>query len=427
MNYKKTINFLYALQRKKYNLDLGNITRLLAKLGNPQKGLKCIHVAGTNGKGSVCAMLYSILQEAGYKVGMYTSPHLVRFTERIQINNKEITNKEIVSVFERIKQLYTKETFFEVVTAMAFLYFKEKNVDFVVLEVGMGGRLDATNVIMPLISVITNISLEHQKYLGKTIEKIAFEKAGIIKEGVPVVTGAENKALDVMKKIAEEKKSDLFMIGKHLKRYQLNLKGEFQQLNANIAVKTIGVLNKNYNLHINKKNIKEGLLKAKWPGRFEFIGCSEGATMCQKSVSNRRFVTDTKNAKHFSVSLISKHIEKNILVDCAHNPAAAKVLKNELLKIKDNYKNIILVIGILNDKDIKSILNELTPLADKIIVTKPKTDRAEEPENIAKFIGKEYRIIKDVKEAVKKAKSIAEKNDLVLVTGSIYVVGEACQ
>jgi len=386
MGYKEAVDFLYALESKEYNLDLGNITGLLAKLGNPHEGLKYIHVAGTNGKGSVCAMLYSILQEAGYKAGMYTSPHLVRFSERIQVNNKEITNEEIAELFGKIKPFYTEETFFEVVTAMAFLYFKEKKADFVVLEVGMGGRLDATNVITPLVSVITNISLEHQKYLGKTIEKIAFEKAGIIKEGIPVVTGAEGSALDVIKEIAKKNNSKLSAISKPLKKYSLSLKGAFQQFNANIAVKTIEVLNERYKLGID--SIKSGLLKANWPGRFEFIG-------------------------------------KNILVDCAHNPAGAKVLKNELLSIKDNYNHIILVVGILSDKDIKPMLDELVPLADKIIITRPKTSRAEEPENIAKFINREYIIIDDVKEAVKKAKSIAKEKDLIVVSGSIYVIGEA--
>ena len=385
MGYKEAIGFLYALESKEYNLDLGNITKLLAKLGNPHEGLKYIHVAGTNGKGSVCAMLYSILQEAGYKAGMYTSPHLVRFSERIQINNKEITNEEVAELFGKIKPFYTEETFFEVVTAMAFLYFKEKKADFVVLEVGLGGRLDATNVITPLVSVITNISLEHQKYLGKTVEKIAFEKAGIIKEGIPVVTGAEGKALDVIKKIAGEKNSKVFAVGNG-HGYDLNLKGEFQQFNANIAVKTIVVLNERYKLGID--SIKSGLLKANWPGRFEFI-------------------------------------DKNILVDCAHNPAGAKVLKNELLSIKNNYNRIILVVGILSDKDIKPMLDELVPLADKIIITRPKTSRAEKPENIAKFIDKEYDVVDDAKEAVKKAKSIAKEKDLIVVSGSIYVVGEA--
>ncbi len=386
MGYKDAIDFLYALESKEYNLDLGNITRLLAKLGNPHEGLKYIHVAGTNGKGSVCAMLYSILQEAGYKAGMYTSPHLVRFSERIQINNKEITNEEIAELFGKIKLFYTEETFFEVVTAMAFLYFKEKKADFVVLEAGMGGRLDATNVIVPLVSVITNISLEHQKYLGKTVEKIAFEKAGIIKEGIPAVTGAEGSALGVIKKIAKKNNSKLSTIGRPLKRYSLSLKGAFQQFNANIAVKTIEVLNECYKLGID--SIKSGLLKANWPGRLEFL-------------------------------------DKNVLADCAHNPAGAKVLKNELLRIKNNYKRIILVVGILSDKDIKPMLDELVPLADKIIITKPKTNRAEKPENIAKFINKECEIVEDVKEAVKKAKAAAKEKDLIVVSGSIYVVGEA--
>ena len=389
MSYDNVIKSIYELEKHGIKLGLYNIKLLLNKLNNPHKTLKIIHVAGTNGKGSVCAIIASILQEAGFKVGMYTSPHLRRFSERILINSKEIPKKDIVRLYNKVKKYYKNQTFFEFVTAMAFLYFKQKKVDFLVLEVGLGGRLDATNVVDPLISVITNIGLEHTDYLGKTISSVAYEKAGIIKRNKPVVFGYNYKALKVIKKVCKRKNSRLFLVKKSSqKNLKLNLKGDFQLDNAAIALTTIDTLKKFYNIKITKKNIKDGLIKVKWPGRFEFI-------------------------------------EKNVLVDCAHNPTGAFALRKEILKIKSNYKKIILVIGILKDKDIAGILKQLVPLANKVIITKAKINRAAEPKKLAEYIKKDFKIIVDVKKALNYAKSIAQKNDLVLVTGSCFVVGEA--
>jgi len=217
MEHKKILKYLYSLDSSKVKLGLKNIKALLKKLGNPEKRLKIIHVAGTNGKGSVCMMISSILQEAGYKVGVYTSPHLKKFNERIRINDRLITDKEILGYYLKIKPKITSQSFFEITTAMAFLYFYEKNVDFAVLEVGLGGRLDATNVANPLASVITNIGLEHTDILGNTIEKIAYEKACIIKRNVPIVTGAEGKALDTIKKTAKKRNAPFVIQQRHTK------------------------------------------------------------------------------------------------------------------------------------------------------------------------------------------------------------------
>jgi len=393
MDYDKVIKYLYSLERKKGSrLGLENIKKLLRKVNNPEKGLKYIHVAGTNGKGSVCAMISSILLENGYKVGMYTSPHLVDFRDRFLINNKKISEKNIIKYFLKIKKYIDEQTFFEVITAMAFLYFMEKKVDFLVLEVGLGGRLDATNVVKPLVSVITNVDIEHTDFLGKSVEKIAYEKAGIIKQNVPVTTGAKNKALSVIKKICENRNSKLF-IKKKYKNLKLNLKGSFQIENASVAVTTIDVLNQYYKSGIDENKIKRGLSNIKWNGRFEFL-------------------------------------KKNILVDCAHNPSGIEVLIKELrlLKIKKLYKNLILVIGILNDKDVKKMISIIEPFADKIIITKVDNPRAEDPLKIKGFFknkDKIKKIIKDVKKAAEYAEEIAEKNDLILVTGSCFVVGEA--
>jgi len=391
MNYNQTLNYIYNLKGSEhkgdFNLSLENMRILLKKLNNPEKSLKVIHVAGTNGKGSVCAMLSSILKEAGYKVGMYTSPHLKDFRERFLINNKKISKEDLVKYFKKVKPSITSQTFFEVITAIAFLYFKDKKIDFLVCEVGLGGRLDATNLVNPIISVITNIGLEHQQYLGEKIEEIAYEKAGIIKNRIPVVTGARGVALKVIKKIAKEKNSKIYLDGKPVKGFPLKLKGDFQLENASVAVETINRLNQYYNLKINKKIIKNGLLKTIWHGRLEFIS-------------------------------------KNILVDCAHNIDAIKALKKELKKIKKGYKKLYLIIGFLKDKDHKSMLKELIPLADRTILVKPKIPRALEPKILEKCVKKDYIIIKDTKKALKYAKNIVKKDDLILVTGSIYVVGE---
>lgn len=391
MDYKQALKWVYNLKGSEhkggFNLSLDAVKVLLSKLGNPQDDLKVIHVTGTNGKGSVCAMIATVLKEAGYKVGLYTSPHLKDFRERFLIDGRKISKEEFTKYFEIVKPFVTDQTFFEVVTAIAFLYFNSKKVDFLVCEVGLGGRLDATNLVNPLISVITNVSLEHKAYLGSTIEKIAYEKAGIIKEKKPTVTGATGRALEVIKKIAKERNSELFAVKKPILKYPLKLQGDFQKINASIALESIKILNKNYNLKIKKNKIKKGLLNTKWPGRLEFIS-------------------------------------HNILVDCAHNPDAVRNLKKELLKIKKRFNKMYLVIGILKDKDYKDILDELVPIADKVILTKPNIPRALEPKVLAKYVKKEYVIIKDAKKALKYAKKMAKKDDLIVVTGSIYLVGE---
>jgi len=390
MNYNQTLKFLYNLRRKKYNLDLRAIKGLLKKINNPQDKLKVIHIAGTNGKGSTAAMLSSILSQAGYKVGMYTSPHLIDFNERFQINGKKISNKDILKYFNKIYPHYKSETFFEFTTAMAFLYFYEKKVDFLILEVGMGGRLDATNVITPIVSVITHISLEHQKYLGKNINKIAYEKAGIIKNNIPLVTGASGTALTTIKQIAKKRNSKVYVLKEDKQKIKLNLEGKFQKHNASLAIKTIELLKKEYK--IRKSDIKQGLLNIKWPGRLQFIS-------------------------------------KNLLVDCAHNLDAIKTIKKDLIKIKKQYKKLILITGIMSDKNHKEMLNQLQPLSDYIILTKPKIHRSSDPKLLLKHIKNKNKaqIINNVKKAVKEAKKIATNQDLILITGSIFTVSEALE
>jgi len=240
MNYQESLKELYSRPEWKFRLGLVNMKVLLKKLGNPEQKLKCIHVAGTNGKGSVCAILNSILKEAGYLVGMYTSPHLKKFNERVRVNDKLILDGDVAKYYLKVKKHVTNQSFFEITTAMMFLYFADKKVDTAVIETGMGGRLDSTNLIKPMVSVITNIGLEHQKQLGNTLSKVASEKAGIIKEGIPTVTGAEGTALKTIKTVAKRKKSTLYRVNERFifrkngkfdfgnyKNLSLNLNGYF--------------------------------------------------------------------------------------------------------------------------------------------------------------------------------------------------------
>ena len=413
MNCKKILRYLYSLESPKIKLGLERINTLLAKAGNPEKGLRCIHVAGTNGKGSVCAMIFYVLREAGYKVGLYTSPHLKRFNERIRVNGHFITDKEIVDYFLRVKPFITNQSFFEITTAMAFIYFKEKNVDFVVLETGLGGRLDATNVIVPLISAITNIELEHTELLGNTIEKIAFEKAGIIKNNVPVVTGAEGKALQVIEKIAKQRNVPLILAKKYPKVNFKHLNGAFQQQNKDIALTAIEILKKTHPIKINENQIIDGIKKTRWAGRLQFIS-------------------------------------RNVLADCAHNPSGFEALKNELGIIKSpetkvsgelknkkflskqkNIQNFIFVIGVQKDKDAFNMLKTISPLASAVIFTKSKNEKALNPQGLLRIFNKinknktiQTKITNNPKMALRHARKTAGKNDLVVVTGSIYLVGE---
>ncbi|MBI2207873.1 bifunctional folylpolyglutamate synthase/dihydrofolate synthase [Candidatus Woesearchaeota archaeon] len=408
MNYKQALEELYAIKEWKFKLGLKNMRILLKKLGNPEKKLKCIHVTGTNGKGSVCAMISSVLMDAGYKVGMYTSPHLKKFNERIRINNKLISDKDATEYYLRVKKYVVNQSFFEITTAMAFLYFYEKKVDFAVLEVGMGGRLDSTNVITPLISIITNIGYEHTNRLGKTLGKIAHEKSGIIKNNIPVVTGTTGVALQTIKRIANKKNSELYAINNKKiikKRFDKkgniwhfdfdnygdltldNLKGEFQIKNAIIAIKTLEILNNNNKIEINNKNIRNGLKKAEWAGRFQFLG-------------------------------------KNILIDCAHNPHGFNTLFKELRYI--HYNKLILVAGFSKGKDVGKIsrIIKANKKIKKIILTEADNERAMPIREAAGYFNKKAVIKNNSKNALEYAEKIAKKNDLVLVCGSIYMVGE---
>ncbi|MDH7506871.1 MAG: folylpolyglutamate synthase/dihydrofolate synthase family protein [Candidatus Thermoplasmatota archaeon] len=421
MNYDETITWIYSFDKFGIKLGLDRIKILCDKIGNPQNGYKIIHVGGTNGKGSVCRFLQSILTTSGYKTGVYTSPHIQRFSERFIIDFKEISDSDVVILVKKIKPIVEEmiekgdtPTFFEIVTAMAFLYFKEKNVDFAVVEVGLGGRFDATNIVKPMVSVITNVMLEHQDILGHKVEEIAFEKAGIIKNKIPVITAAKDSALEVIKKVADEKDAPVtivdnnswkkiktnvdgqeFLINGCLKDYKVktSLLGNHQGENIALSIVVIEKLQMD-GIYITDEAITEGIEKTVNPGRMEVLG-----------------------------------FKPLFILDGAHNIAGIASLKNSL----ENdfvYNKLILVMGILSDKNIKEMLEIIVPIADIVITTKSQNKRAAEPvklkEMIEKLNFKNKVFVKEkVHGAVKHALSIAKKDDLICVTGSLFTVGEA--
>jgi len=405
---------MFALRRFGIKLGLTTIRRMLAGLGNPHRRFPCIHVAGTNGKGSVASNLASILMKSGYRVGLYTSPHLVRFNERITIDGREISNTDIVRLYRRVRNALPggrEPTFFEFTTAMALEAFGRRKVDWAVIETGMGGRLDATNVLTPDVAIITNISLEHREYLGTTLAQIAFEKAGIIKRRRPVITGVKQaSALAVISRKAQEQAAPLFRLGPGFRvrrtrggrftYYGINhvwtelatgLQGGFQAENAALTLAACELLMKKAP-RITPLSIREGLRANRWPGRLELVR------------------------------------EKPLVIfDGAHNLAAARQLARHL-DAQFNHRNITMVIGILDDKPYRAMLRLLLPKAARLIVTRPKTSRALAPEKIAaaaKGLVEDIRIVPDVARALRHAMQTAGPGSLTLVAGSLYVVGEA--
>jgi len=426
ITYSEAIDYIYDLTKYGIKLGLENINYLLYLLGEPHKKLKIIHVAGTNGKGSTCSSISSILQSDGYKVGLYTSPHLVDFTERIKINHKPINRKKVSELLERIKPYiekvantpsYGHPTFFEVITSMAFLYFFEEQVDYLVLEVGLGGRLDATNVCEPLISVITHIDYDHMDKLGNSLEEIAREKGGIIKpEGIVISSNQYEEAYNEIRKIADEKKSLIYSIGREIsykivksdiKGVIFNLKGiyrEYKNLhtpllgrhqadNATNAIAAVEAL-KMKGTDISQKAIRDGLEKVKWTGRLEIV----------------------RN-------------NPTIILDGAHNPNGAKIMHQALEEIF-SYRYLTLVLAIFADKDYKKMIEVLAPGADLIIATKAENPRAASPQAIAKeaakYINKNKIIaIENIPQAINYALSNSKEDALICITGSLYTVGEA--
>ncbi len=423
MNYKEALDYIDLELKGGCNPGLKRIRILLELLGNPHKELKAVHIAGTNGKGSVTAMLSSILKESGYKVGTYTSPHLISITERYLINGKQIGEDIFTKYTELLKDKieYIKKmgeeipSQFEMLTALAFLYFRDEKVDIAVVEVGLGGRYDATNVLDSMISVITSISHDHMAILGDSIEKIAFEKAGIIKnKGLTILypqkyIEAENiiesKCLELQSELIKVKKESIiskeFDINGQLMDYHYNgikysniklpLLGDHQLLNAAVAI-TVAILLKGFGYKVREEHISKGIEKVFWPGRLSIV-------------SNNPL----------------------IIIDGAHNEDGISALYIAIKKYFSE-KEIILIMGMLKDKDHDKSLKILAPMAKTFIATEPLSERAlnakELGEEAKKYNGN-VKIEPCVENAIKAAKSICGNNCIICICGSLYLIGEA--
>ena len=431
VTYAEATEFLFGLRRFGWRPGLATVRRLLDLLGNPQESLPSLHVAGTNGKGSTAAMLSAILQAAGYRTGLYTSPHLLDFTERIRVNGRPIDAAEVTGLTARLQEVCAAHfdphptpdapaaalpypTFFELTTAMALLHFAGHPVESAVMEVGLGGRLDATNVITPRVAVVTNISLEHQQYLGRTLQEIAGEKAGIIKPGVPVITASRGEALAVIRRMAEEQRAPLVSVQERYtwttresglqgqvvdlagptRRYEavrIPLAGRHQVENAVIAVAAAEALAEQ-GFRVDEAAIRRGLTETRWPGRLQIVA-----------------------------------ERPRILLDGAHNPAGAEALAVFLSEHRQALHRLILIFGVLRDKDWEAMLSLLGPWADLTVLTHPPADRGADPHDLvtADRHCRKVVIAAEPGEALALARATAGPTDTILVTGSLYTVAAA--
>jgi dihydrofolate synthase/folylpolyglutamate synthase len=445
MDYNESIAYLYGLQHHGIKLGLKNIERILYLLGNPERNFRSVHVAGTNGKGSVVSMVASLLREAGIRTGMFTSPHLVSFTERIQVDGVRISEESVIRLTEMIREKVREErdlnpTFFEFVTAMAFLYFSEMEVQWAIVETGLGGRFDSTNVLRPDVTVIMPVGRDHQEFLGNTLAEIASEKAGIIKEGIPLIVAPQKEeAMNVLMETAERKASPVYRYGiefrselkestpegvifdyietesglkghdtiksvDRISNLSLPLAGEFQASNGAVAIKTSRLVLKSCGYLPERAPgiVRAGLARTDWPGRCE--------------------LTTFRNLP--------------ILLDGAHNPDASLSLSKTLLDVylSSTYSGLILIFGAMADKNLAEILRPLLPLAGKAIFTAPSYERSEKPERLLETARRLQKSIysdtvfsaaPDLKTALELASCFYQAGDLIVVTGSLYTVGEA--
>ena len=412
MTYSEAIQFLYGLQMFGANFGLERVRQLAALAGDPQEKLRFIHVAGTNGKGSTCAILEAIYRAAGRRVGLFTSPHLVSFRERIQVNRQLIPENEIIRLVSEIRPLLQQfsadnhPTMFEVVTVMALKFFAEQKCNLVIWETGLGGRLDATNIVTPLASVITNIAFDHQQWLGDTLEKIAAEKAGIIKPGVPVITAPDApETLWVIENIARENGARLITVGpaSRLFPFEINnsetgatpvlrLLGDHQKLNAALALATVEVLKKK--IPVSTENIRAGLAAVNWPGRLQLIQKPDG---------------------------------RKILLDGAHNVAGAETLRAALEKDFAGIRPVF-ILGALADKNWPDICRILAPLAAKVFTVPVASERTAKAGELADY----FRSANPTAAAtacdnLADALIACKDEPFVVITGSLYLVGEALE
>jgi dihydrofolate synthase/folylpolyglutamate synthase len=407
VTYPETIQFLYGLRLFGAKFGLENTLRLAALAGNPQAKLRFIHVAGTNGKGSTCAMLEGIYRATGRRVGLFTSPHLVSFRERIQVNRVLISETNVIRLVEEI-QPWLEEfpaghhpTFFEVVTIMAMKFFADRECDLVIWETGLGGRLDATNIVTPLASVITNIALDHQQWLGDTLEQIAAEKAGIIKPGVPVITATEEPAaLAVIEEVAREKHAPLTAVAgpnsPHLPRNPaapaLTLAGDHQKTNAALAMATVEILQSQ--IAAGEPAIRAGLASVRWAGRLQLVEKPDG---------------------------------QKILLDGAHNAAGAAALRSTLER---DYAGSLpaIIFGALADKKWEAICSILAPIAGEVITVPVASERSAAAADLAaEFRAASPRLPAAAAGSLEDALHAFKDRRFIVVTGSLYLVGEALE
>ena len=416
MTYAQTLDFLFSRHAKDMKLGLEHIRQLLDSLGNPQLSYPSIHIAGTNGKGSTSAMLESILRAQGFRTGLYTSPHLVDLRERICVSGEMIPESAVADFIDNHRDAIESAnvSFFEILTAMAFQYFADQKIDIAIVETGLGGRLDATNTLKPEVTIITEIGLDHTKILGRTLKPIAFEKAGILKPGIPFVCGARNRSVQTyFQEIANERQVPVTLAQFHGKvsnismnqtgttfdisfpDYQykhlfLRLLGAHQVDNATTVLTTVRELVR-LGWTIGDSAVREGLRTVEWPARME---------------------------------LIRNHPQ--VLIDSAHNPMGMKRLV-ESLKDLFTYEKLILILGVLEDKDYRRMIRLIVPLSDKVILTRPESDRSLDPDQLARlpeFQGKTVLVEPDIGKARDLAIRMAGEKDLICATGSIYFVGK---
>lgn len=419
LTYTEAVTYLYGLQARGMKFGLRGIKALLRRMGNPERGLRCVHIAGSNGKGSTAAMVAAVLAAAGYKTGLYTSPHLVEFTERIRINGKPIPQKVVIRLARRLQRTIeaNRTTFFEAVTAMALQYFKEEAVDIAVIETGLGGRLDATNVVHPLVSVITTISLEHTDLLGNSLEQIAYEKAGIVKSGVPCVSGVRSvAALRVIRSACRRRRSrfidarharvrilhrdlsgsvlSLSIGGARISKLELSLGGNHQARNALLAIAALQELT-DHGFRVHEEAIRRGL------GSLNALTGFQGRLL-----------------------VVNRHPQ--IVADVAHNREAMQVLVKALKRL-----GVIrpwVVFGVMKDKPFRTMIRVLASIAHGVSAVQAGTERSLEATKIEsefRRLGIPVLYRGNVRGGMRRAVAAAGKKGTVLVTGSHFVVGEA--
>ena len=454
IDYEKLISYQY--NSSTFSLD--RMVKMLEYVGNPHKRFPSIHITGTKGKGSTSIMMSTILKRAGLTTGLFTSPHLIDLKERIQINHQNISEDEFASNLNELRPYIqnlrdtdpsASPTFFEILTAVAMLYFKKKQVDMAVLEVGLGGRLDSTNVVIPQVSVITNVGLDHTAILGNTLSSIAYEKAGIIKQGVPVVSAIEDsEALSVIEKTCKEKDARLYLLGRDILISECGMRNADVSLNPKVRnpkSETCPQLRSG----IRNPKSERGLLctiktwRHTYPDIFLPLIGAHQVKNCALALGALEIMreqgTISVDDETIRDSLTQVHcparvevIGKNplIILDYAHTVDSMRFLRISLL---ENFKfhKLILILGFAQDKDLDNILNEIVTIGDAIIVTRSKNPRAAAPEDlyqrIERLCGKQAEIFDNTQDAVTAAKQMAFKEDLICVTGSAYVAGEAIQ